>query len=176
MQQFSLCSSKLKRISSIIFLINACLIFVAFGILADNLVVKILSLSIFVFCFADLLIIEIIPKKVFFEDGVLELKYLSKNICIKLKDVVWYSKNDTGLYTMFCKSNNNLCLFYHGKKHYVSIKEQDIIESYLIKNEVPKSTVEKESYFKRKVCMKCICIVSSLFSRLLHHKSSAVLK
>ena len=150
MQQFSLCSSKLKRISSIIFLISACSIFVTFGILVDNLLVKILSFSIFAICFADLFIIEVIPKKVFFEDGVLELRYLSKNICIKLQDVVWYSKNDTGLYTLFCKSDNNLCLFYHGKKHYVSIKEQDIIETYLIKNEVPKSTVEKESYFKLK--------------------------
>jgi len=55
MQQFSLHSSKVKIISSIIFLISACSIFFAFGILADNLIVKILSFLIFGFCFADLL-------------------------------------------------------------------------------------------------------------------------
>lgn len=65
MQQFSLHSSKVKIISSIIFLISACSIFFAFGILADNLIVKILSFLIFGFCFADVLLMEIIPKKVF---------------------------------------------------------------------------------------------------------------
>jgi hypothetical protein len=148
MQQFSLHSSKVKIISSIIFLISACSIFFAFGILADNLIVKILSFLIFGFCFADLLLMEIIPKKVFYEDGVLELKYLGKNICITLKDVVWYSKNNKGTYTLFCKSNNNLCLIYHGKKHYVSVKEQDFLESYLLENAVQKSSVESGSSFK----------------------------
>ncbi|HOE08721.1 MAG TPA: hypothetical protein PLU33_05665 [Treponemataceae bacterium] len=61
---------------------------------------------------------------------------------------MWYSKNHKGTYTLFCKSNKNLCLFYHGQKHYVSIKEQDSIESYLLENAVPGSTVEKGSSFK----------------------------
>ncbi len=148
MQQLSLCSSTIKKIINSIFLISVCSIFVFFGFFADNLIVKIVSFFVSGFCFADLLITEVIPKKVFFENGALSLKFLSKNLCINLQDVVWYSKNHKGTYTLFCKSNNNLCLFYHGRKHYVSIKEQDLIESYLLENAVPRSTAEKERSFK----------------------------
>lgn len=148
MQRFSLCSSTLKKIINSIFLISVCSIFVFFGFFADNLIVKIVSFFVSGFCFADLLITEVIPKKVFFENGALSLKFLSKNLCINLQDVVWYSKNHKGTYTLFCKSNNNLCLFYHGQKHFVSIKEQDSIESYLLENAVSKSAAEKGSSFK----------------------------
>lgn len=50
---------------------------------------------------------------------------------IHIEEVLWYSRNVKNGYGIFCKSNTNFCLFYEGKKIFISVKETEDFERFI---------------------------------------------
>ena len=112
------------------------------GIIAETWYLSALFFLFGAAFFVFLMINDVINRKVFIEENVLTIEFLWIKKKIQLDKVLWYTKNNIFEKNLFCKSNNNICLFYETKKEYISVKEIEYIENILIQNGI--SQAEKE--------------------------------
>ena len=129
------CDAK-KKISNIIFFVGLLIFFGISSYFSDSSLINIISFVLFIILFILFSLDEVLPKKVFLKDGLLCLRILGFSKCITIKDVLWYSENTKNIYSLFCKSSENLCLFYNGKKVFISIKEKETLKKELELNNV----------------------------------------
>ena len=127
-----------KVIVNCLFALTLLIYFCILTFLLKKIICSSLCLIAAVICLIYLFF-EIIPRKIYFENDYLYLKVLNISKKIYLKDVLWYSKKIPNEYHLFCKSFDNLCIFYKGKKEFISVKQNNELVDLLIKEKIPLS-------------------------------------
>lgn len=146
---FTYKSNKLLSILETILILNIFFLFISLGINQTK--------TFYIILFILFSIISITPiflllskRKIKIDNSTLYLNSLFIKKKLNLNDVLYYSKNIIGVRSLFCNSNNNICLFTNGKKIFISVKEQDIFEKIISSNNISYNEISKKNinYFQ----------------------------
>lgn len=172
MQNLTFIYNKTKRFLDLLCCFFLMAFFVFGVLLQQKIVVRIMDVVIVLVFLPDLISI-LLKRNIYIEDENLYYGTLWFCKTIEISKVLWYSENVENVAIFFCKSNNNICLFYDGKELYFSVKEKDAIKSLLSKHNINYIYKEKKAdnlwYVTLVIC--CVAINQCTFD-----SGSSVLK
>ena len=128
-----------KKIINTFFYILCSIYICKSGIEINNICFSLICFFISLFLLVNLFIREYCKRDILLDNKNLYLQILHRKKIIDLSYVSSYSLNDPTIDTIFCKSKENICLFYKGRKNYISIKRIEMIEKKLLELNIKKN-------------------------------------